>query len=378
MTDLIVFGTQWGGLPSATHHLMSHMPAPNRVLWVNSVALDWPNLSLTAAGRTALTIASEMVGLAEPGRVFSRRKPAVPPGPVVRSRFIPMARSASARAINRALLRNRVGEAARCFRIKRPVLWISQPTALDAIGNLGESAVVYYRDDDFDLPAGADPVRCKEIEAELAERADLIITASADVAERFPATKTHILPHAVDNDLFGLPARRALDLPLGRVAGFTGTLSPALDYELIAATARLLPDWQFVFVGKIAADVSAIANLSNVSLLGPRLHKDAPGYAQHWTAGLIPYRQDPRVHGCDPLKLREYLAAGRPIVTTPFPALQRYSHLVETASTPEDFAAAIERTRFDDNAAARRAAVANESWDIRAAEAAALIDSVRS
>jgi glycosyltransferase involved in cell wall biosynthesis len=377
MTDLIVFGKQWGGTPSATHHLMSHMPAPNRVLWVNSVALDWPHISLSGAGRAAMTMVTEMAGLAEPSLVYPRRKRTTPPGPVVRSRYIPMARNASARAINRALVRGRVGDAVRSYGIERPVLWISQPTALDAIGSLGESAVVYYRDDDFGLPASADPVRWLEMEAEAADRADLIVTSSAAFAERYPAGKTSVLPHAVDHDLFSRPARRAPDLPYGRIAGFIGTLSDALDYDLIAATARLLPDWRFVFVGEIAADVSAIAHLPNVLLLGPKLHHEAPGYAQHWTTGLIPYRAGPRVACCDPLKLREYLAAGRPVVATPFPAVQRFAHLLGIAPTPETFAEAIERTRFDNGAAARKAAVANDSWDARAAEAATLIAGLR-
>jgi glycosyltransferase involved in cell wall biosynthesis len=295
---------------------------------------------------------------------------------VVQPIILPMARSAPARALNRWLLARKVGAAARAARLDRPVLWISLPSAVDAVGALEESAVVYYCGDDFGALAGVDHVRCLEMEAELAARSDLILAASPAMAARFPAAKAHVLPHGVDLGLFGTPAPRAVDLPAGPVAGFYGTLAEWLDYGLIAATARRLPEWRFVFVGPVAANVSAIAALPNVSLLGARPHAALPSYAQHWSAGLIPFLDNAQIRASNPLKLREYLAAGQPIVATPFPAMLPYAEHLSVAATAEAFADALRATLLDPPgaAAARRAAVAGESWDARAATAAALID----
>lgn len=368
MTDLIVFGEDWGGHPSSTQHLIGHLPGENRVVWVNSIGLRRPRLTLADARRAVRKVANAIGGTPRPGP----RQPDAP-GPVVQPVIIPMARSAPMRALNRALLKRKVGGAAQAAGLQRPVLWISLPSAVDAIGALGESAVVYYCGDDFGALAGVDHARCMEMEAELADRADLILAASPAMAARFPAAKTRVLPHGVDLDLFQTPVPRAADLPEGNVAGFYGTLAEWLDYDLIAATARRLPDWHFVFVGPVAADISAIGGLPNVTLLGPRPHAELPSYSQHWTIGLIPFVDNAQIRASNPLKLREYLAAGRPIVATPFPALMPYAEHVSVATTADGFADALLVANSDADSAGRRAAVAAESWDARAARAAELI-----
>ena len=215
------------------------------------------------------------------------------------------------------------------------------------------------------------------MEAELADRADLILAASPMLAARFPAHKTHFLPHGVDHALFASPAVRAEDMPSGMpVAGFYGALAPWLDLDLIASVARVLPHWRFVFVGPVQTDVTAIASLPNVTLLGARPHTALPGYARHWTAGIIPFRDNAQIRAANPLKLREYLAAGRPVVTTEFPALGPYRQHVTVAGSAADFAAALEATRADNPAMAdqRQASVAGDSWTARAAQASTLID----
>ncbi len=372
MTDLIVFGEDWGGHPSSTQHLIGHLPDENRVVWVNSIGLRRPRLTLADARRAVRKLANAIGGTPRPA---SQRPDAPGAGvkSVVQPAIVPMARSAPMRALNRALLKRKVGGAARAAGLQRPVLWISLPSAVDAIGALGESAVVYYCGDDFGALAGVDHARCLEMEAELADRADLILAASPAMAARFPAAKTRLLPHGVDLDLFQTPVPRAADMPEGNVAGFYGTLAEWLDYDLIAATARRLPDWHFVFVGHVAADISAISGLPNVTLLGPRPHAALPSYSQHWTIGLIPFVDNAQIRASNPLKLREYLAAGRPIVATPFPALMPYARHVAVATTADGFVDALLVANSDANSAGRRAAVAAESWDARAARAAELI-----
>jgi glycosyltransferase involved in cell wall biosynthesis len=372
MTDLIVFGEDWGAHPSSTQHLVSHLPGPRRVVWVNSIGLRRPRLTPADAGRAV----RKLVAALRPAPKPQREAGPPAPGPVVQPVILPMARGRLPRRLNRLLLARSIGAAARAARLDRPVLWISLPSAIDAVGALDESAVVYYCGDDFGALAGVDHARCLEMEAELAARADLILAASPAMAARFPAAKTHLLPHGVDFALFATPVPRAADLPAGPVAGFYGTLAEWLDYKLIAATAGLLPDWRFVFIGPVAADVSPIAGLPNVSLLGARPHAALPSYAQHWSAGLIPFLDNAQIRAANPLKLREYLAAGRPIVATPFPAMLPYAQHIAVATSPEATARALRATLSDPAAAsaARQAAVAGESWDARAAAAAALID----
>lgn len=368
---MVVFGEDWGGLPSSTMHLVTHLPGANRVVWVNSIGLRRPKFTISDLGRVA-----RKIGAAFRKRVPSSRTPA--PGPVIQPLVLPMALSALGRKLNRWLLRRSVGGAARKAGMSRPVLWVSLPSAVDALGATEESAVVYYAGDDFEALAGVDHARCAVLEAELADRADLILAASPAIAARFPADRTHVLPHGVDLGLFGTAAPRPADMPVGKVAGYYGSLASWLDYDLIAETARRLPDWNFMFIGKVAADVpdadiAKLKALPNVQLLGPRRHHELAGYAQHWTAGLIPFRDTAQIRASNPLKLREYLAAGRPVVATPFPALLPYADEIAVATDAGGFATALQASVLDGRQAARQSMVAGESWHARAVAAAELI-----
>jgi len=367
--DLIVFGEDWGAHPSSSQHLVSHLARDRGVVWVNSIGLRKPRLSAADLGRAAGKLGAALRG----GRTAAARVPA--PGPVVQPLALPMAEGAFGRAVNRALIGRSVRRAAR--GLTRPVVWAALPSAVQALGALGEAAVVYYCGDDFGALAGVDHAAARRMEAELADRADLILAASETLAARFPAHKTRLLPHGVDHALFATPAPRPADLPQdGPVAGFYGSLAPWIDLDLIAATARLLPDWRFLLIGPAQADLAALDGVENIQRLGARPHAALAGYAQHWQAGLIPFRDTPQIRACNPLKLREYLAAGQPVVSTDFPALAGYRDLVRVAATPEDFAAALRASLADQGAPARRAAVAGESWAARAAAAAGWIDAL--
>ena len=160
---------------------------------------------------------------------------------------------------------------------------------------------------------------------------------------------------------------RPADLPSGPVAGFYGNLADWIDVEALAAAATMLPNWTFVCVGPVTTDVSLLARLPNVRLLGVRPHSELPGYLQHWQVSLLPFRDCPQITACNPLKLREYLAAGTPIVSAPFPALAPYRRFVVEVEPGSTLASAILAAAIDTGRnALRRASVAGESWDSRA------------
>nr|WP_246501076.1 glycosyltransferase [Azospirillum rugosum] len=173
--------------------------------------------------------------------------------------------------------------------------------------------------------------------------------------------------------LFAAPAPRAPDLPDGFVAGFYGGLTPWIDTDLIVAAAEALPHWTFFLIGPIPDHPPALSGLPNLVLAGPRPHESLPGYSQHWTASILPLRDTPRMHACTPLKLREYLAAGTPVVATGGPALEGYREVLAAVSGPDWFIRALAVTAGNTNSPDRvrrqRARVAGDSWD----EAARLV-----
>ncbi|MBA4791729.1 MAG: glycosyltransferase [Rhizobiales bacterium] len=369
VTDgLVVFGEDWGGHPSSTQHIVGHLLRRHPVLWVNSIGLRRPRLTAHDIARAWRKLTAAAAPAAP--------RPAVPlpDGLKVVSPFaLPWPGSRLAERINGQLLGRRLRPLLSEAGMARPILWASLPSAVAAVGHLGERAVVYYCGDDFGALSGVDHAPVLDMERRLVERADLVIAASAELAHRFPAHKTHLVPHGVDLDLFARPAPRAPDLPEGPVAGFYGSISDWLDLPMLAAAARALPDWCFVFVGPVRTDVSLLEALPNVRFLGARPHAALPSYVQHWTVSLIPFLDTPQIRACNPLKLREYLASGTPVAATRFPALTPYEGLVSAIDPGGDLAPAIRAAAMATDAAPRRAAVAEEGWDRRAAAVEALL-----
>lgn len=368
--DLVVFGEDWGAHPSSTQHLVRHLLAHHRTVWVNSIGLRRPRLSAHDMGRALRKLRAAAGPAAAP-----RAVEAMPDGlSVVSPLAVPWPGSRLAERANGWLLARRLGPVLAARGMARPILWASLPSAVAAVGRLGERAVVYYCGDDFGALSGVDHAPVLEMEQRLVAKADLVIAASPELARRFPAGKTRLIPHGVDGALFGTPAPRAADLPGGKVAGFYGSISDWLDLAMLERAARALPDWSFVFVGPVRTDVSALAGLPNVRFLGARPHGVLPSYVQHWTVSLIPFRDTPQIRACNPLKLREYLAAGTPVAATRFPALDPYEPLVAAIDPGGDLAMAIRQAEaMAPDAALRRAAVAEEGWDRRADAVEALL-----
>jgi len=369
--DLIVFGEDWGGLPSSTQHLIRHLGSDRKVLWVNSIGLRRPRLQPRDLQRAWHKL------------LHSQRNGPAPTGEPEQARFrvlnprtLPVPRTRLARRIASGMLARQIRPLAQQMGLQSPVLWTSLPTAVDVAGQLGESALLYYCGDDFGALAGVDHATVSRREVELAGKADLILAASDRLAERFPAARTRLLPHGVDHALFATPCPRAPDLPDdGRpVAGFYGSISEWIDIELLVACAQRLPHWHFVFIGTPVIDIQPLQRLHNVRLLGPRAHAQLPGYVQHWNVSLLPFRDNAQIQACNPLKLREYLAAGRPIVSTPFPALQPYQAHVSTVSNAGEMVAALQAAADMPCSPDQQASVAEHTWQARAAQLATWVE----
>jgi glycosyltransferase involved in cell wall biosynthesis len=383
---MVVFGEDWGRHPSSTQHLIRRLAADSPVLWVNSIGLRRPQLTVRdlkrAAGklfgctRSAQSDGSVSGTLPTPDGRAPTSKPAnlTVASPLV----VPWPGSRLAYAANRALLGSQLRPMLAARGISRPILWTSLPTALPALGHLGERAVVYYCGDDFGALAGVDHAPVLAMEQALVAKADLIFAASETLAARFPPSKTLLVPHGADITLFSNSVPPAPDLPRDRpVAGFYGSLADWIDVELLAAVAQALPDWQFVFIGAIETDVGLLRGCPNVTLLGPRAHHALPAYAQHWQASLLPFRDCAQIRACNPLKLREYLAAGRPVISTPFPALSGYRDVVCVVDGRDAFVAALRSTLTrPDRTSEQRARVSLETWEARAADVSRALEAL--
>jgi glycosyltransferase involved in cell wall biosynthesis len=266
-------------------------------------------------------------------------------------------------------------------------LWTFLPGVADYVGTLGESLAVYYCVDEWSMFSYIDRDRTVAAERMLLDRVDCVFAINHALAENKRAInpETHVSPHGVDHALFASAFDAATRVPddlagLPRpIIGFYGTLQDWVDLELVAHVARRHPDWSVVLIGQSLVDTGAVNRLANVHLFGRRQHHELPAYCKGFDVGLIPYRIDERMTYVNPIKLREYLSAGVPVVSTAVPEVRRYERWCAVAGDPDGFVRAIEEALAGDSPERRRERsriMEGETWRARVAEVARIVDQV--
>ncbi|HYZ64585.1 MAG TPA: UDP-galactopyranose mutase [Acetobacteraceae bacterium] len=273
-----------------------------------------------------------------------------PEGVLVAQPHLPWGIEAPAAVVmQRSLLDDMIRE----LRITTPILWYYTPQALAFSGHLSGRPTVYDCMDELSAFAGADPA-LPERERELLQRAKLVFTGGQSLFESKRALhpSVHAFPSGVDVAHF-LPARNGLAEPADLAgiprprAGFFGVLDERLDRELLAEAADRRPEMQFVMVGPLAKiDEADLPRRPNIHYLGPKSYAELPAYVGHWDVAMMPFALNEATKFISPTKTPEYLAAGRPVVSTPITDVVRTwgrTGFVQIAGTPDAFAEALDR-----------------------------------
>ena len=284
-------------------------------------------------------------------------------------------------------LRRLVDELFDAHDIRRYVLWYYTPMALAFSAHLTPAAVVYDCMDELSAFAHA-PVGIRVAERDLMRRADVMLTGGHTLfeAKRHLHPNVHAVPSSVDAGHFRRARRAVSDPPDQSVIpsprlGFFGVIDERLDVPLLAESAALRPDWHFVLVGPVVKiDPSTLPRPGNIHYLGSKSYAELPAYIAGWDVALLPFARNEATRYISPTKTPEYLAAGKPVVST---AIRDVVHpygnmgLARIADTPREFVAAIEDALAEPAAprlAAADALLARTSWDATWAFVASLID----
>ena len=364
---VVYFGNDWHAENrTSSHHLATRLAQRMPLLYVDSPGMRAPS----ASGRDLAKAVRKLAAmLRRPVQVSERMWQCTVPQ-------LPFRRIPGVDALNRIFSGWAVRRALRHAGIARRISWFLLPHPGFLAGTLDEELCVYYCIDDYAAHPGVDPVMIGQRDLQLSVHADLLFVAPPALLEckRALNPATVFAPHGVDVALFARAAESATQVPAmarelrGPVIGYFGSLHEWIDLELIAWLAAQRPMWNFLLVGHAATDVSALRALPNVHLAGTQPYASLPAWAKAFDVAIIPYRLNRQVANANPLKLREYLATGKPVVSVRNAEIEKFSQWVRIVDGREEFLAALEHSLLPepaDAAAQRMASVANQTWDHR-------------
>jgi glycosyltransferase involved in cell wall biosynthesis len=364
--DILCFSHDWTGDPLSKTHLMRVLSRENRILWINAIANRMPTTSTKDLSR----IVKKLKSFTEPIREVEKNIFVLNP------LAIPTYGNEAVRKFNQTFLIRQVKKAMRKLKFENPINMVFNPAAGLLAGKLNESELIYYCVDEYTAFTGA-ASGLKEIEEDLFKKSDLVIVSAEKLFEskRHFNENTFVIRHGTDWKHF----RKSLDenthipdeiadLPKP-IIGFHGLLADWVDFELLRKTAEHFKNGSVVLIGKITVDaekkVKILDGISNIHFLGRKPYAELPNYCKGFDVALNPFEINELTLAANPLKVREYLAAGLQVVSTDIPEVRVLKDCL-VGENHEDFIGKIEfvlknpkpKTEISD-------AIKHESWEAK-------------
>lgn len=364
---VVYFGNDWKAENrTSSHHVATRLAQVMPVLYVDSPGMRAPSASGRDLRRGVRKLADAFRAPEQVGPALWRCT--VPQ--------LPFRRVPGVEAFNRLFSGWAVSRAMRALGMTRRISWFVVPHPGFMAQRLDEELCVFYCIDDYAAHPGVDPARIARLDADLSRRADLLFVAPPALlqSKRALNASTVFAPHGVDYDLFARAADPATEVAPGArgihgpVVGYIGSIHQWIDLELLQWLAEQRPHWSFLLVGHAAVDVARLRALPNVHLAGAQPYASLPQWAKAFDVAIIPYRMNRQVANANPLKLREYLATGKPVVSARNEEIEKFSAFVSIADDAAQFLAALDQALAGDcveAAHARMASVADQTWDSR-------------
>jgi glycosyltransferase involved in cell wall biosynthesis len=383
--SIICFGGEdwWYHHPHSKAHLMRKFARDgNKVIFVNSISMGLPGLKhkdLLPRIKRKLGSYSKLARQTEEGIT------------VVSPASLPFFGSAAARRVNRRLLGAQIGKLARSRGLSKPILWIAIPTAAEMIGTLDEAVVVYQVSDKYDantMDHATDPSLIRRLHEHAIDAADLVFYSGRKLFNEATrgCDRSHLLEQGVDYEHWCRVGEGTIEvasevaaIPPPRL-GYFGAIEPWLvDQELIKRAARERPEWQWIFIGNKSRGLE-IEELPNTHFLPPVAYAELPRYAAGFDVCVLPWETEQSFTSYgSAIKVREYLATGKPVVIAPLPEYEPMGDVLRIARSREEFLRLVEEALRETDPVMkekRQAAVASGTWEARAIWVGNLIERV--
>lgn len=366
---VLYFGNDWSAENrTSSHHIATRFGSMCRMIYVECPGLRAPSGSKRDVSRIIRKMATWIRGTRDSGLGF----------PVATLFQFPFHRFGVVRLLNRIVATWSLRVLMRRHRFRRPVLHIVPPHMAHLIGRIGERLAVYYCVDDYTAYPGVDVEMVRKMDEEATRKSDLVFVVSETLlgTKRTVNPNTFLSPHGVDSKHFAR-ARQPGGVPndiaelKGPIIGYFGLLERWIDFELLDWLAAERPGWQFVMIGRVAIPAAELPARSNLHFLGKKSYDELPDYGRRFDAAIIPSRLDHQfAQHASPLKLREYLAMGVPVVASATPENCKFADVVDLAENRTQFLTHLDRAVNHpinlEDAQRRMARVADQTWENRA------------
>jgi glycosyltransferase involved in cell wall biosynthesis len=369
--NLLVFADDWGRHPSSCQHLMAQLMGRYQICWVNTIGTRAPRFDLATLTR----------GWEKTRQwLFTGRSHAVPASAgstsprVLNPKMWPWFGSKAGRWLNRRLLVRQLARVLGALS-DATVAVTAVPVVADLLGHLPVQRWVYYCVDDLSEWPGLDQDTLRRMEDRLLTRVDRIVAVSKTLQERLArkGRDSSLLTHGVDLEHWtppaggaGLPALEGLERPL---VVFWGMVDPRMDVAFVTRLARDLERGTILLVGPAANPDPELLTPARVKRLPPMDFSLLPRLAHDASALVMPYADLPVTRAIQPLKLKEYLATGKPAVVRDLPSTRDWADCLDLADSPEAFSHLV-RLRLQSglprDQQQARGRLAAESWAAKA------------
>ena len=374
--SLLVFADDWGRHPSSCQHLVRQILPRRRVTWINTIGTRAPRLDRATFSRGSQKVVSWLSR--RPGRngEYGSNLHICNPW------MWPWLTRPFDRRLNRDLLLRQVSPLISTGDTP-PIAVTTLPVVGDIMDDLPVARWVYYCVDDFTQWPGLDSRALAAMERKVVELADIVIAASESLADRLigmggaPALLTHGVHldywHSTENGR-ALPITQGLERPL---VVFWGLVDRRIDVSFVHRTACEIERGTILLVGPEQDADPRLRRIPRVVRRPAVRYEDLPRLAREAHVLIMPYADLPVTRAMQPLKLKEYLATGKPTVVRDLPAVQEWTDAVDVAASPEDFAAAVKQ-RLDGGLPEKqrkaRRRLVEESWETKARDFEHLVD----
>jgi glycosyltransferase involved in cell wall biosynthesis len=367
--DILCFSHDWTGDPLSKTHLMRVLSRDNRILWINAIANRMP----TTSSKDLSRIYKKLKSFTEP------IKEVEPNIYVLNPLAIPAYGSSMVVSFNQKFLVSQVKGAMKKLGMSNVINMVFNPAAGMIAGKLGETQQIYYCVDEYTAFTGVtDGLRV--IEEELFRKSDFVVVSAEKLLtdkKRFNEN-TFLIRHGTDWKHFRTALEESTRIPdelanLPKpIIGFHGLLADWVDFELIKKTAAHFKQGSVVLIGKITVDaekkIKMLDNIPNIHFLGRKPYAELPAYCKGFDVSLNPFEISELTLAANPLKVREYLAAGLQVVSTDIPEVRILKDCL-VGENHEDFIAKIQyvldnpksKTEISDG-------ISHESWDAKVDE----------